>query len=110
MVGSVDRRGYQDWVAQRVTAILIGIYAIYLLSYLIAKHPSYVQWDALFHNLLMKVASFIVLLSVLWHAWIGLWTVLTDYVKSRPVRLLLEILIALVLVSYIIWFLDVMLV
>jgi len=104
MVAQVNRRGLTEWIAQRVTAILIGIYTLFLVIYFLAHHPlSYTVFHNLFSNLAMKIVTIIVLLSILWHAWIGLWTVFTDYVKNRAVRLLLEILVILLLIVYVAW-------
>ena len=58
----------------------------------------------------MKIVNTIVLLSVVAHAWIGIWAVLTDYVTTRllgdkgtVIRLLLQILAIGVLVVYTLW-------
>ncbi len=101
MVTQVSRRGFHEWLWQRITAVLIGAYAVFILAYLLYYQPVYfAQWHQLFHCWLMKIATLIVLLSVLWHAWIGLWTVFTDYVKPNALRLFLEVLVILVLVAY----------
>lgn len=109
MVGAdkVNRLGYQDWFVQRITALLIGIYTVFIIVFLWAHHPiSYLQLHALFSDWLMKVATLIVIFSVLWHAWIGLWTIFTDYVKSKPVRLVLQTVVCLLLVTYFIWTIE----
>ena len=109
MVGNVDRRGLRDWLAQRVTAVLIGAYVIFLLSYLVLHSGiGYQQWHALFNHVVMKMATVIVVLSILWHAWLGLWTVFTDYVKNKVVRLLLETAVILLLVAYLVWLVDIL--
>lgn len=109
MVVQVNRRGLIDWIAQRVTAILVGIYTLFLVIYFLAHHPlSYNVFHNLFSNLAMKIVTFIVLLSILWHAWIGLWTVFTDYVKNRPIRLILEILVSLLLIVYLAWVAEIL--
>jgi succinate dehydrogenase / fumarate reductase, membrane anchor subunit len=101
MVVKTNQRGFWDWIIQRVTAILIGAYAIFLMGYFIMYQPIYfAQWHGLYNHILMKCITFIVILSVLWHAWIGLWTVLTDYVKNKALRLLLEIIIFILLAGY----------
>lgn len=100
MVAKTNHRGFWDWIIQRVTALIIGAYALFLLSYFIAYRPVYyAQWHNLYNHIFMKCITFIVILSVLWHAWIGLWTVLTDYL-GKPLRLVLEILIFLLLLGY----------
>lgn len=104
MVAKMSHRGLVDWLVQRVTALLIGAYTIFILIYFLSnQHTYFVQWHELFHHTAMKIFTFIVLLSVMWHAWIGLWTVLTDYVNHVALRLGLEIIILLLLVGYLAW-------
>lgn len=100
-------RGFHDWVVQRVTAVLIAVYTLFLLGYIAFHHPlSYSLWHGLFSHVGMKIATLIVAVSVIWHAWIGLWTVFTDYVKNGPTRLLLEVLVIIALVGYLVWCID----
>lgn len=101
--------GFRDWIVQRVTAVLIGLYALFVVSYLLYYQPLYyAQWHALFSQVWMKLATFVVMLSILWHAWVGLWTVLTDYVKPVAVRLWLNILVILFLIVCIGWGFEIM--
>ncbi len=109
MVSRADRRGLVDWLAQRFTAVIIGAYAVFILLYLLCHYNlSFTDWDSLFRNGFMRIATIIVMLSILWHAWIGLWTVFTDYVKNKPVRLFLETVVILLLLSYFIWVLEIL--
>lgn len=100
-------RGFYEWIAQRVSAVLIGGYAVFLLFFLLTHQPlQYPVWHELFSHVLMRMATVVVVVAVLWHAWIGLWTVFTDYVKHKPTRLLLEIIMIILLLSYLVWGLD----
>lgn len=92
---SLSTRGLRDWLVQRVTAILLTIYTIYIISFLIL-HPQiqYDEWQMLFSHTAMKIFSFLILFSIVLHAWIGMWTVFTDYIKSYSVRLVLQVLVA----------------
>jgi len=102
-----NRRGFFEWIVQRVSAILMGAYAIFIAVFFFRHAPmNFSVWNDLFSHLVMKIATFIVLIAILWHAWIGLWTVLTDYVKCGYLRLLLEVLVILVLISYLVWCVD----
>lgn len=109
MVEMKNDRGFHEWIVQRVSAVIIGIYAAFLLVYLLCHSPlHYSVWHALFVHITMKIATFVVLISILWHAWIGLWTVFTDYIKKTVVRLSLEIAVILLLLSYLAWCLDIL--
>lgn len=101
MVARTSHAGLFDWIVQRCTAVIVGVYVLFISLYLLL-HPSlsYEGWHKLFMRGEMRALSIIVLVSILWHAWIGLWTVFTDYIKSKPVRLLLEFGVILLLVSY----------
>lgn len=104
MLAKSNHRGFYDWIAQRVSAVLIGGYAVFIFAFILMNQPmQFSVWHDLFSHLMMKIATFLTLLAVLWHAWIGLWTVLTDYIKCNALRLLLEIALILVLLSYFVW-------
>lgn len=107
MVTRTNHRGFHEWIVQRVSAVLIGIYAAFIFAFFFAHQPMHFSvWHDLFSTVSMKIATFVVLIAILWHAWIGLWTVFTDYVKNGAVRLLLEILVVIALVSYLAWCID----
>ena len=107
MLTNQNRRGFFDWIVQRTSAVVIGAYVLFLICFFFAHCPmDFATWNGLFSHLFMKIATVIVVAAVLWHAWIGLWTVFTDYVKNSFVRLLLEILLILVLFAYLVWCMD----
>lgn len=105
----ISRRGYRDWVAQRLTALMLGGYAVGLLVYFLL-HPQldYVTWRSLYNTLLMQIATAAALLALVWHAWIGLWTVCTDYLHPLAVRIAVLVLIVFLLASYLCWGLTIL--
>lgn len=107
MAAVIDKRGLRDWIVQRLSAVVIGIYTIFVLLFLLA-HPNvtYGEWHGLFSNFLMRLITLFVMLCIIWHAWIGLWTVLTDYVKPKLVRVILELLILLALWGGFVWVVE----
>ena len=96
----VNHQGFRDWLIQRVSAILMAIYSIGMVIFF-ALHPdvTYTDWYNLFSSLSVKVITLIVILSLLWHAWIGIWTVVTDYIKCSILRLTINSIVLLVLVA-----------
>ncbi|WP_117076046.1 succinate dehydrogenase, hydrophobic membrane anchor protein, partial [Klebsiella pneumoniae] len=56
-----------------------------------------------FSSAFTKVFTLLALVSILIHAWIGMWQVLTDYVKPLAVRLILQLLIVVALVAYVLY-------
>jgi succinate dehydrogenase / fumarate reductase membrane anchor subunit len=84
--------GMRDWLAQRVTAILMAIYTVILLvKFFMAKEFSYESWAGMFSEQWFRMATFVVLMSLLFHAWVGVRDIWMDYVKSVAVRLFLQV-------------------
>lgn len=103
-VTSLTGNGLKDWLIQRVTAVYLGIYTLFLVGFILS-HPqlNYGQWVALFNHPVMKLASTLSLLAVLLHAWIGLWTVSTDYIKPTGLRIIFQVAILGILLLLFIW-------
>ncbi|MGD8177068.1 succinate dehydrogenase, hydrophobic membrane anchor protein [Marinimicrobium sp. ARAG 43.8] len=110
-VTNLGRSGLFDWLIQRVSAVILAAYTIFIAAYLIfTPDLSFEQWQALFDHLWMRIFTLLTLLSAVTHAWIGLWSVLTDYLtermmggKATVLRLLAQVLLALVAVTYTLW-------
>jgi len=96
--------GLRDWLVQRVTAAVMALYSLLFLLVLIASRPTnYVAWTGLFSSQAMKLASLLFLVSLFLHAWVGMRDILMDYVKPVSVRLGLEVVVALLLVAWAGW-------
>ncbi|CDZ75890.1 Succinate dehydrogenase hydrophobic membrane anchor subunit [Legionella massiliensis] len=103
-VTSLTGNGLKDWLIQRVTAVYFAVYSLFILAYLITHpHMDYEQWHTLFHCQWVQVASLIALFALSLHAWIGVWTVTTDYMKCTVIRLSVQMLVALWLLSQFLW-------
>ncbi len=103
-VTSLTRSGLRDWLIQRFSAIIIGAYIIFLSAFiLLHPHLTFVTWHDLFSHTLMRIITIIVLLAILLHAYIGMWTISTDYLKNTAVRLLFQIAVFIALVAFLIW-------
>lgn len=104
-VTSLTGEGLRDWLVQRVTSVILGGYLIFLLGYLLTtgSQLDYFSWQALFSNNWMRVFSILFLLSLFMHAWVGIWTVITDYLKAAWLRLLVQVTVILMLIVYLIW-------
>lgn len=103
-VTNPGRSGVADWLIQRVSALIMTAYLVFITVYLF-MHPAldYATWHALFACSLVKIFSLLCLLALLGHVWIGLWTILTDYIKCRVSRGSLQILIILALLALLAW-------
>ena len=84
--------GLFDWLAQRVTAIVMALYALLLVGVaLVHGGIDYPLWRALFAHGGFRIASFLVMAALLYHAWVGMRDILMDYVKPTGARLALSI-------------------
>jgi succinate dehydrogenase / fumarate reductase membrane anchor subunit len=101
---SLSRSGLRDWLIQRVTAVVMAVYCVVLIAYVLSvDHLSYQFWHDLYHHTSIRVLSFLVVLSIVLHAWIGFWTVTTDYVKLFFLRLFLQMAVFLGLIALLAW-------
>ena len=93
--------GLRDWLSQRVTAIVITLYTILLLGIVLWNGGvDYPMWKAVLAGGAFRVATFLFMVALLWHAWVGVRNILMDYAKPTGVRLVLEIVVICVLVAY----------
>lgn len=108
---NLGRNGVADWIIQRVSAVVLIVYTIFLVAF-IASNPQldYATWRDLFNQQWMRIFSFIALISIAAHGWIGLWAVLTDYVTDRMMgkkavglRAVVLGAYAIVTLSYLVW-------
>jgi succinate dehydrogenase / fumarate reductase membrane anchor subunit len=85
--------GLRDWLAQRVTAVLMALFTLILLAQvLISKGPiGYDKWAGIFSAQWMKVSTFCVIVALLYHAWIGIRDIWMDYIKPVALRLSLQV-------------------
>ena len=82
--------GLRDWIAQRMTAVIMAVYTVILLVWFFtAKDFSYEGWAGIFSHQWMKLATFVTLLALFYHAWVGVRDVWMDYVKPVGLRLAL---------------------
>ncbi len=96
--------GLRDWLAQRVTAVVMVIYSV-LFVVMLLKLPQfdYANWKAMWSGSLMRYATLLFLLSLFFHAWIGMRNIFMDYIKNTGMRLTLYALVILALVAYGAW-------
>lgn len=84
--------GFRDWLAQRVTAIVMAIYTVVLLvSFLTGQNFTYEGWAGLFAQQWFKLFSLVTFLALYYHAWVGIRDIWMDYVKNAGVRLMLQL-------------------
>ena len=96
--------GLRDWLAQRVTAVIMALYALTMAGWLLL-HPgfNYDAWTGLFASSVVRTFSLLFLLAVYFHAWVGVRDIVMDYIKPAALRLAIYVLVILALLLYAVW-------
>jgi len=96
--------GLKDWLIQRVSAVLMTIYLILLVSILFVVSPQdHATWKNIFTHQWMRIATFVFFICLFWHAWIGIRNILMDYVHPTAIRLTVQILVIISLLFNLVW-------
>lgn len=100
--------GLRDWIIQRVTALYMACYIVFFFVTLICQSPvNFASWKHLFGVFWFQGLTILFLVCLLWHAWIGLWTVMTDYIKCGCLRAGVSLLVIAALIAYLVWGIEV---
>jgi succinate dehydrogenase / fumarate reductase membrane anchor subunit len=110
-VTSLGRSGLYDWLLQRLSAVVLlawfGFVAIFIATH---EALTFTEWQGLFTQTWMRIFTLIALLSLCAHAWIGMWTIATDYFtthmlgsKATAIRLLFLVACVGLLLVYLLW-------
>ncbi|HEY6896702.1 MAG TPA: succinate dehydrogenase, hydrophobic membrane anchor protein [Rhodocyclaceae bacterium] len=96
--------GLKDWIAQRITAVIMAVYtAIILVAILGGATETQSSWHALMANTVMRFLTPLFVISLCYHAWIGVRDIWMDYVKPTGIRLTLHVVTILALTGYAVW-------
>ncbi len=85
--------GMRDWLAQQVTGALMALFtALVLAQLIVSKGPiGYTTWAGIFSPQWMKALTFVVIIALLFHVWVGVRNIFMDYIKLIWLRLCLQI-------------------
>jgi len=115
-VTSFGRSGLYDWLFQRISAIVLLAFTLCVVSWLLLNPDmDYQGWRAYMTSLPMRIFALLALLSIIVHAWIGLWMVSTDYLTTRLLgakatllRIGFQAAYSLVLFVYFVWGIEIL--
>lgn len=98
---SVGRNGVHDFILIRASAVILALYTLFMAGFF-ATTPdiTYEIWHNLFANMGFKIFTAVSLFSLLIHAWIGVWQVLSDYIKPALLRGSLQFIFTITLLVY----------
>jgi len=96
--------GMRDWLAQRVTAIVMVVFTVILLvSFLTGQNFTYEGWAGLFARQWFKLFTMVTFFGLFYHVWVGIRDIWMDYVKPVGIRLTLQIATVLWLLACAAW-------
>ncbi len=110
-VTNLGRSGLSDWIVQRFSAIILAAYSLCILaSFVMNPDMDFEKWSSIFDNTAMRLFSLITLLALCAHAWIGMWTISTDYMTSLQLgksatffRIMFQAGCVLLIAVYLLW-------
>jgi len=95
--------GSRDWVVQRISAVILAVYSVVMLAWFLTHQPTFELWRGFMLSLPMRLFNLLAILALVGHAWVGMWTVLTDYVKSSGLRFVLQAAMIIAIIVYLFW-------
>jgi len=101
--------GLRDWLAQRITAVVMAVYSV-LMVIVFLRLPSldYLHWKSLWTVSAVRYSTMLFLLSLYYHAWIGVRDIVMDYIKDPGLRLTIYVIVIGALVCYAIWSIQIL--
>ena len=101
--------GLFDWLVQRITAVVMALYVLLIAGIALWNGGfDYVLWRALFGNATFRIATFLLMASVLYHAWVGAREIYMDYLKPVWLRLTVQAATIVLLVAYLGWTIQIL--
>lgn len=115
-VMSLGGNGVYDWLVQRVSAVVLLSWVLFLIFFLaVSEDLTLAAWQGLFAGTGMRLFTLAALLSLCAHAWIGMWTISTDYLTTRAlgkaatlVRLAFQLVCLAALLWYFVWCIEIL--
>jgi succinate dehydrogenase / fumarate reductase membrane anchor subunit len=102
--------GLTEWIIQRMTAIYMLLFIVYVfIRFTILPISSHADWQSLSSEVFFRIALLLFIFSVLAHAWLGIKSVMLDYIHPWYLRFSLLMLFAVLLMAMVIWSLMVIL-
>lgn len=109
-VTNFSRSGLFDWLYQRVSALVLLAYFLVVIGYILSPGDLvFTEWKAFMLSTPMKLFSLLSLVMLIAHAWVGLWTITTDYLTDRALgkalllRFLTQAFCGVLMFVYFVW-------
>jgi succinate dehydrogenase / fumarate reductase membrane anchor subunit len=104
VVASVGRNGVHDFILLRASAVILVLYILLVAGFfIVTPSVTYDVWQGFFACTSVKVSTMLALLALLVHAKIGVWQVLSDYIKPAFLRGTLQFFFSVLLLAYVVF-------
>jgi succinate dehydrogenase / fumarate reductase, membrane anchor subunit len=102
--------GVRDWLSQRVTAALMALFTLVVLGQIMLNKGTmgYDKWAGIFSSQWMKTLTFVVIVAMLYHVWVGMRDIWMDYIQAVGIRLLMQVFTIVWLVACAGWAIQVL--
>lgn len=92
------------WLSQRLTALIMATYIVFLVIFLSVKQPAnYAEWFAVMSPIWMRLLTFLFFISLSLHAWLGVSDVFKDYIFNKTLRGYFQVIADILLLIYAVW-------
>jgi len=100
-VATAGRNGVHDFILLRATAVILTLYTVLIAGFfVVTPEVTFDAWHGFFSCMGVKVATLLAILALVFHAWIGVWQVLSDYIKPAFLRGSLQFFFSVTLLAY----------
>ena len=108
---SLTGSGTRDWMVQRISAVILAVYSVVLLGFFLTHgNVDFYEWSRFMTSLPMRLFSLLAVLALAGHAWVGMWTVFTDYITTNKLgpsasglRLVLQSVMIIAILVFLFW-------
>ena len=107
-ITSLGRTGLQDWLLQRISAVVLVAYVVILGCEFWGVTISHDSLKGFFGSALGQWSTLLAIIAVLVHAWVGFWIILTDYIKPPMLRALMQFGVIALLVGQVLWAIEIL--
>jgi succinate dehydrogenase / fumarate reductase membrane anchor subunit len=93
-ISKKSNNALKGWLAQRLTAVVMAAFTLIVLLQVIFSKGAmgYDKWAGIFSSQWMKALTFVVILGLAYHVWLGMKEIYMDYIKPVSIRLTAQLL------------------
>jgi succinate dehydrogenase / fumarate reductase membrane anchor subunit len=96
--------GSSYWLMQRITASITFVYMV-IIGIFLKRNPStnFYTWKNFYSKPTLTILSTLFLLSLCWHSWLGMRTIINRYIPSSTTNYIVLSIITILALFYSVW-------